>query len=689
MKKDKQKLEKTETLEEPTQNPKLKTYDSWWLLSCALITLTAIVLRFWDLALKPLHHDEGVNGFFLTTLFREGVYKYDPANYHGPDLYYIALAFTWFFGLNTLSIRWSVAIFGVLTVILAFYLKDYIGKTGALFAALFLALLPGMVYISRYFIHEILFVFFSLAVVVSVLFFIEKRKAGIFAVGWMALILFVCFLPSALNLANVISSENTTLLWILRIFFFLVEAVLVFFVIRMFLSWNDGRPIYLILASASTVLLFATKETAFITLGTMLIACVCVWIWRQIAAGEIFTANKVFIAGAGHILLLVLALYYRREIIDSYGWLRDNFLGEGKVQQGYIFYSIIFLITVSLAAWVIFLLSQRKNEAAETDLIEPVELTWTSFREKLGKNTDVLLIFFAAATVFVYLGVLFFSSFFTYPEGVSKAFEAYAIWTKTGNKDHTQNGMLAYLRWLLQIEAPILILSALGTLIAFFKVRHRFAMFAGLWAFGLFLAYTIIPYKTPWLALSFTLPMCIIAGYGINELANSREVLQKILAGVLGITAVGILAFQTYDLNFLRYDGEEMPYVYAHTRRGFHDLIYKIEYYAEKSGKGNKATVEVISPDYWAMPWYLKDYKNAVFHGQLVDANTAEMIVAKKGDQDFEAFNRYAAHYKLAGEFPLRPGVDLMLLVRRDLADSDARELYQIQKAPLTEIPPP
>ena len=689
MKKDKQKLEKTETLEEQTQNSEVRAYDPLWFLSCVLITLTAIILRFWDLALKPLHHDEGVNGFFLTTLFREGVYKYDPANYHGPDLYYIALAFTKIFGLNTLSIRWSVAIFGVLTVILAFYLKDYIGRTGALFAALFLALLPGMVYISRYFIHEILFVFFSLAVVVSVLFFIEKRKAGIFAVGWMALILFVCFLPSALNLANVISSENTTLLWILRIFFFLVEAVLVFFVIRMLLSWNDGRPIYLILASASIILLFATKETAFITLGTMLIACACVWIWRQIAASKIFTANKVLIAGAGHILLLVLALYYRREIIDGYGWLHDNFLGEGKVQQGYIFYSIIFLITVSLAAWVFFLLSLRKNEAAETDLIEPVELTWTSFHERLGKKTDVLLIFAAAATIFVYLGVLFFSSFFTYPEGVSKAFEAYAIWTKTGNKDHTQNGMPAYLKWLLQIEAPVLILSALGTLIAFFKARHRFAMFAGLWAFGLFLAYTIIPYKTPWLALSFTLPMCIIAGYGINELANSREILQKILAGVLGITSVGILAFQTYDLNFVRYDGEEMPYVYAHTKRGFHDLIKKIEYYAEKSGKGNKATVEIVSPDYWGMPWYLKDYKNAAFHGQLVDANTAEMIVAKKGDQDFDVFNRYAAHYKFAGEFPLRPGVDLMLLVRKDLADSDARELYQIQPAPLTEVPPP
>ncbi|HMS44083.1 MAG TPA: hypothetical protein PKE69_27905, partial [Pyrinomonadaceae bacterium] len=34
-------------------------------------------------------------------------------------------------------------------------------------------------------------------------------------------------------------------------------------------------------------------------------------------------------------------------------------------------------------------------------------------------------------------------------------------------------------------------------------------------------------------------------------------------------------------------------------------------------------------------------------------------------------------HYKHAGEFPLRPGVDLILLVRKDLADSDAQEIYK------------
>src|SRR3982751_1969336 len=132
----------------PTTQIEKRQPDILWLASCAFVTAVAAFLRFFWLTLKPLHHDEGVNGFFLTNLFRDGVYKYDPANYHGPTLYYIALGFVEAFGLNTDSIRSSVAIFGVLTVALVLYLRRYIGDKGSFYAGLFIALSPGMVFIS-------------------------------------------------------------------------------------------------------------------------------------------------------------------------------------------------------------------------------------------------------------------------------------------------------------------------------------------------------------------------------------------------------------------------------------------------------------------------------------------------------------------------------------------------------------
>lgn len=674
--------QRVESIEQETQDSRFNIQDSmWWLIGCVLITATATFLRFYQLTLKPMHHDEGVNGHFLTKLFREGIYQYDPSNYHGPDLYYISLAFSKLFGLNTWSVRSSVAIFGVLTVVLAFFLHRYIGKIGSLAAGLFLALSPGMVYISRYFIHEILFVFFSLSFVVAILYFIDKRKAGIFATAWMTLLLLICFLPSALSFAGYVGSGDIYLLWGLRAVILLIEAVLVFYVIRMLLAWNGGRPIYLMLASASMIFLFATKETAFITIGTMLIACVSMKVWEKINASEFFAKNKFkVLATAQTLIVVVLAILgfrFRDNVKEFYNWFYAVFTGEGVPGQAFIFYSIVLLGIISIITYLVFFLDFGKNKLFESRVSAFIEPHWKDFREGLGSGADLALIIVASLVVFIYVGVLFFSSFFTYPDGVKGAFEAYAVWTKTGSKDHTQNGLIAYVKWMMQIESPLIFLSLIGTLIAFVKAKHRFAMFAGLWAYGLFLAYTIIPYKTPWLALSFTLPMCIIAGYGINELVRSKENIQRILAGILVLISTFILSYQTYDLNFLRYDSDRMPYIYAHTERGFLDLIAEINRYADKSGKGKDATIEIVSPDYWSMPWYLNDYKTANFHGRFVDANTSEMIVASK-DQLPELAPRYAAHYKYVGTYPLRPGVKLYLLVRKDLADTSALEIYQI-----------
>lgn len=605
-------VENTKDNTEAAASPK---YDVGWLVNCALVTSVAAFLRFFDLGVKPFHHDEGVNGFFLTSLFRNGTYSYDPANYHGPTLYYISLFFSKIFGLTTISVRMSVAVFGVLTVILVFYLRPFIGKIGALAAGLLIALSPGMVYISRYFIHEIFFIFLALTLVLSVLLFIRNKEAGVGSIAWMVLLLLVCFAPSGLMLGSYLGGDNATAVWAFRIGFFVVQAVLIFFVMRMLLAWNSGRPIYMLLASASVSLMFATKETAFITLGTMLIAVPCVLVWRRIYS-------------------------------------------NGK----------------------------NADELSE----ENDAISWPNFVAAVGEGNDRLLLIVACAAIFVYVFVLFFSSFFTFPEGVARAFEAYAIWTKTGTKDHTQSGFWAYLKWFsgighadskfqTAVEIVPLVLSVIGILIAFFKNRHRVAMFVGLWAFGLFLAYSLIPYKTPWLALSFLLPMCIVGGYGLNELVRSTNVSAKAAGIALGLIGGALMAYQSYDLNFVNYDNDGRTYIYAHTRRGFLDMMSKIDHYARRSGKGNDVGIDIASPDYWPMVWYTNDYPKAVYHGRMPDNPGAELIVAKKVDQDREVIAKLSGKYKLEGIYPLRPGVDLVLLVRSDIADANAQDLNRLR----------
>ncbi|HTH51186.1 MAG TPA: hypothetical protein VL501_04590, partial [Pyrinomonadaceae bacterium] len=393
--------------------------DRMWLVLSGVVVVISAVLRFWDLTLKPLHHDEGVNGWFLTNLVRDGAYKYDPANYHGPTLYFLSLPFVEAFGLKTVPIRLSVAIWGVLMVVLVLYLRDYLGRLGTLLAGLIVALAPGMVYISRYFIHEIFFVFLSLGLVVAIVFFIQKERAGPGALVWMTLILYACFMPSVVNLGTWLGDSSETAVWAFRGAFFVVESALVLYVMKMLAAWQQGRPIYLLLASACVSLLFATKETTFITLGTMAIACVCVYIWRPIREGGAFRRSWLGIVIAVHALLALAALYFRSGITDAADWASENFLGQYKIHEPWMLYGMLFLLVVSLATWVLFIFDLRRQDADES-FEEPVALTWSTFRKEIVANGNTALLIAGVATVFIYLFVLFFSSFFTYAEGIGK-----------------------------------------------------------------------------------------------------------------------------------------------------------------------------------------------------------------------------------------------------------------------------
>ncbi len=131
------------------------------------VLAVAVFLRCQDLSLRPFHHDEGVNGFFLTRLVREGVYKYDPGNYHGPTLYYLTLPLVALVGLSDAAVRGTTVIFGLLTVFVLWRFLARWSQAMALAAAALLATSTGAVFFSRYFIHESLFVAFTLFVVAA------------------------------------------------------------------------------------------------------------------------------------------------------------------------------------------------------------------------------------------------------------------------------------------------------------------------------------------------------------------------------------------------------------------------------------------------------------------------------------------------------------------------------------------
>ena len=513
-----------------------------WRLSSVGILIVGAFLRLYNLSLVPLHHDEGVNGNFLVTLVREGKYAYNPENYHGPTLYFFSAVIPWIarffggkafgdnYGLTTFNIRLVPAAFGIATIWLALLLRKRIGTIGALSAAALIAISPGAVYLSRYFIHESLFVFFTLGIVVAALKY-----------------------------------------------------------------YDSGRASYLILASISAALMVATKETWIINGPVLLIA------------------------------LVTTGIYFR---------LRETLAG-------------------------------RRSEW-------PLGERWRQTIERFGGPVPLTTVALVAFALFITVNVLFYSSFFTnYPKGVSDAMQTLRFWShRTHEHEHP---WYQYVYWLLQEESVLMILAGAGALIAVWRANNRLAVFLSLWSFGLLAGYSLVGYKTPWISLNFIVPLALTSGYALDVAYQKlREFGQPRLFILLGVLIAAPCVYQMYELNFVHYDDDAYPYVYAHTRRELHAMLAEIDRISKRTGTGTDTGIAIVSPDYWPLPWYLRDYKKVGYYQQIVATN--EPIIIGSTAQEEQLKQTYGDRYVLVssgkedGSYALRPGVDLLLYVRKDVA---------------------
>ena len=146
-----------------------------------LLIWAGLFLRFFQLEEKPMHADEAVNGVMVHRVLEGEPVTFDPTHYHGPSLRYLALLSTGLYkvvtgeGLSEVSLRWLTALAGVLGVFSVSLFKRWIGFRAGLAALALMAVSPGFIYFSRYFIHEILFVLITLVFLFSLWRLLEKR----------------------------------------------------------------------------------------------------------------------------------------------------------------------------------------------------------------------------------------------------------------------------------------------------------------------------------------------------------------------------------------------------------------------------------------------------------------------------------------------------------------------------------
>lgn len=165
------------------------------------------------------------------------------------------------------------------------------------------------------------------------------------------------------------------------------------------------------------------------------------------------------------------------------------------------------------------------------------------------------------------------------------------------------------------------------------------------------------------------LPLSLTGGYALGscyEFAlerNSRPL--RILSVAVLLVSVCFSAYQAIMLSFFRYDDDTSPYSYAHTRRDFLGLVNDVQRIEHDNNLVRPIGITVMSPEYWPLPWYFRDNTNIAYEAKVVD--TTQPLIIALDSQMPELEKQLGTSYRRISSHELRPGVMLVLYLRRDL----------------------
>lgn len=320
---------------------------------------------------------------------------------------------------------------------------------------------------------------------------------------------------------------------------------------------------------------------------------------------------------------------------------------------------------------------------------------------------------------FVIVFFLFFSGFFTQMSAPIDALMAYVNYSGRASGSIHDEPWNYYLKLLLYwkikpgpvwTEASIVILAMIGFLLAVLRkhIVHPahvspahtsststtpgeitttepkpifpsfppFVRFIGFYTLFLLIAFSIIPYKTPWCLLGFLHGMILMAGFASGQILHLLPgVVTKSAATLILLAAASHLAWQadraTNNLTDHKHPAyfeasRYNPYVYAQTSTDIVNLVKRLDEIASVAPEGHKISIDVIARDYWPLPFYLRHFSNVGYPASPERYRNADVIIGSA--EDGERLSGDSAKIKyVPSQFGLRPQVLLWVYVRQDL----------------------
>ena len=221
---------------------------------------------------------------------------------------------------------------------------------------------------------------------------------------------------------------------------------------------------------------------------------------------------------------------------------------------------------------------------------------------------------------------LLFSGFGREPAGALDLFRAIGAQTGRGLGNEHAYPWFTYLRWAFA-PAPVGLpwtawLLASGA--AFGLWCHRrdaFIRWLGSGGMLVFLAFSALPYKTPWLMLAWLLPLALLAGLGAAT-AWSALSLRPALRAAATVLVVAWLATETYARCVRHAVDPGNPLAYSPSSP---DLA-RLENTLARLPDGD--LVQVVAHDYWPLPWILRRHTRTGYWSEVPATLAPGLVLA-------------------------------------------------------------
>ena len=145
---------------------------NWETVLYTIIIVLAIISRIYAVGERAVSHDEVSHVYFSWRLYQGDGYQHDPVT-HGPLQFHLIALSYFLLDDNDFSARIPAALFSIATVAFMWFYRRYLGRAGALIAAILLLISPFLLYYGRYARNEAFVALFGVITLWSILRYLE------------------------------------------------------------------------------------------------------------------------------------------------------------------------------------------------------------------------------------------------------------------------------------------------------------------------------------------------------------------------------------------------------------------------------------------------------------------------------------------------------------------------------------